>query len=642
MRRFGKTNLARFNKVQNKIFVPFIVLMLVIGTLTIYVMTDLVLSNVETRIDDKLRSDARLIQEFISDMEKSLAFYAQFIADTEKLAGHISEARDSRLILIYVLDFLRENKISSNIGGPRTPMDSSVDLNRMGMLGIRTTGLLARSEGKRIKLSLSAVAPIERRMSSRSVVTVSREMDRDFLQELADKTGAYEIHIYYKNKLIESSSPDDQCKIKAREFLTPEILERTLKGGVPFLETFSCGDHSFKMTLVPLSVNFKKEALVGIFESMDDLVEARSNIILSTIVVVGLMFLIIVPIYILTVSYTVAPIRELSKASRAVAEGNLDHYVPVRTGDEVGELTASFNSMVSDLKRYRDDLEQWNQTLEQRVAARSRELAETQAQLIQSTKLAAVGELAAGIAHELNNPLAGIYAFLQVFVQTLRSRGLRELSEEEAQGFQENLVHVEREIRRCKSIIGSLLTFARVSEKQYGPIQLNGIIEDTLSFMRNNLVKSGVKLETHFEEGLPLIMGDANELQQVFLNIVVNARKAMADSGRLTITTWLEKDKNMLCSSIEDTGTGIDPEMLDKIFNPFFSTSKPGEGTGLGLSISYGIVKDHGGKISVDSRPGQGATFTVSLPIAGEFDREGAPASREPVASGADPDIEAV
>ena len=637
MREFVKAFLARHNKVQNKIFFPFVAVMLLVGALIMYMTAGVVLVDVETRIDDKLKGDVHLIQEIISDMEKNLAFYAQFIADTEKLAGHITEARDSRLVLIYLLEFLRENQISSDVGRPGESAGADADLNRLGRLGIRTTGLLVTRQGGQTKLSLSAVAPVEAYVGSRSMVTVSRDMNRGFLQELVRKTGAYEIHLYYRGDFIESSSPDDQCKREARKFLTRELFEQTLSSGEPHLEDFACGDHTFKVMLVPLVVNFKKEVLIGVFESMDDLVKAKSNATLTALVVVGLMFLIIVPIYILTVSYTVGPIRDLSKASKAVAEGRLDQYVPVKTSDEVGEMSASFNRMVDDLKKYREDIEQWNQTLEERVAMRTRELAETQAQLIQSTKLAAVGELAAGIAHELNNPLAGIYAFLQVFAQTLRTRDLKELSDEEARGFQENLVHVEREIRRCKSIIGSLLTFARVSDKEYGPIALNKTIQNTLSFMQSNLSKGAVKVETRYEEGLPAVVGDSNELQQVFLNILVNARKAMPDGGALTIETSANKDEHKVHVSISDTGVGITPDILEKIFDPFFTTSKPGDGTGLGLSISYGIVKDHGGEILVDSTPGKGTTFTVVLPMADtDGEEDGARAVKASAASVAD------
>jgi signal transduction histidine kinase len=626
MNKLLKEFLSRQNKVLNKIFVPFVVVMVLIGALIIYVMTDLVSANVEGRVSERLRNDARLIQESISDMEASLAFYAQFIADTERLAGHISEERDSRLVLIYLLEFLKENQISSDIGGDLST--GSPGLSHLGLLGMRTTGLLVRRRGDKTRLALSAVAPIEGRAGSRSVVTVSREIDREFLSDLRKKTGAERIQIYYRGELIESSSSAEECDKKVREILTTDLMNQTLSADTPYLAEFDCDEHSMKMMVSPLTVNFKKEALVAVLESMDDLARAKRNIIITTVVAVGLMFLIIVPMYIMTVSRTVSPIRELSQASRAVAEGRLDQHVPVRTRDEVGELSESFNTMIDDLKRYREELERWNQTLEQRVAERTRQLAEAQAKLIQSTKLAAVGELAAGIAHELNNPLAGIYAFLQVFAETVRSRGLKELSEGEASSFQENLVHVEREIQRCKSIIGSLLSFARVSDKNFTLVDLNKVARDTLAFMRSNLEKGGIKVETRYAQDLPPVLGDFNELQQVLLNIIVNARKAMPDGGSLVVVTAAESSEHSVRVAVSDSGEGIRPEILDKIFDPFFTTSRPGEGTGLGLSISYGIIRDHNGEILVDSRPGEGSCFSVVLPAADAETADNASVSR--------------
>jgi len=615
MREFWKRLLARQNKVLNKIFLPFIAVMILIGGLAIYVMTGLVSNNVEARVDEKLSTDLRLIQEIVYDMETSLAFYAQFIADTEKLAGHISEARDSRLVLIYLLEFMKENQIVSNIGGGNPLEAGNPDLNRLGMLGIRTTGLVLQAQGEK-GIALSAVAPIEGRAGSRSVVTVSRKMNREFLQGLLRKIGAHRIQIYYHGELVGSSSSDADCDERIRHLITPRLLKHTLDGSTPYFADFDCADHSMKLILAPLVVNFQKEALVAVFESKEDLVRAKTDIIITTIVAVGLMLLIIVPVFVMTISRIVAPIRELSRASKDIADGKLDQHVPVKTGDEVGELSESFNRMIDDLRRYREDIERWNQTLEDRVAERTRQLAETQAKLIQSAKLAAVGELAAGIAHELNNPLAGIYAFLQVFARTLRSRSLNKLSEEEAQGFEENLVHVEREIQRCKSIIGSLLTFARVSEKKFALVDINKTIRDVLAFTRGNFQKANIEVKTLLSESLPEVKGDFNELQQVFLNIIVNARNAMPEGGKLVVTTDSTPGGDTVRVSFSDTGEGIRPENLEKIFDPFFTTREPGEGTGLGLSISYGIIKDHEGEIHVESEPGAGSTFIVVLPAA--------------------------
>jgi signal transduction histidine kinase len=606
---------SRWNKLQNKIFLPFIAVMVFVAAFIIYGMTDLVSSNVEVRVNEKLQNDVRLVQEIISDMEKSLAFYAEFIADTEKLASHISEARDSRLILIYLLEFLNENEIISDVGRESHFRMNNPDLGRLGALGIRATGLVSNLDMGQPGLAVAAVAHIEGRSDSRSVITVSKKFDRKFLQSLRQKTGAYRLQVYHDGKLIESSSEDEEFDRLIQQKISSRLMNQVLASGTTYITQLDFGPHSVKMALAPVAINYRKDAVIAVFESIDDLARTKRNIFLTTIIAVGLMLLIVIPIYVLTVSMTIDPIRKLSRASKAVAEGDLDQYVPVKTADEVGELSESFNLMVSDLRQYREELEHWNQTLEQRVMKRSEELAEAQAKLIQSTKLAAVGELAAGLAHELNNPLAGIYAFLQVLAETIRSRGFRNVSNEDAESFQKNLVYVEREIQRCKSIVGSLLTFARVSEKNFILLNLNDVVRETLGFMHSNLQKENVTVETHLAEHLPPVQGDANELQQVFLNIIVNARKAMSGGGTLTVTTGASGKTVRV--SIRDTGEGINPAILDRIFDPFFTTRKPGEGTGLGLSISYGIVKDHSGEILVESAPEQGSTFTIVLPMAG-------------------------
>lgn len=616
-RTFLETYFSRSNKLQNKIFLPFLAVMVFVAVFIIYGMSDMVSSNVETRVNEKLHNDVRLVQEMVSDIEKSLTFYAEFMADTERLASHISEARDSRMILIYLLEFLKENDIYCDVGGGVTQFAGrNAALSRFGMLGIRTTGLVVTSERGKTGLAIASVARIEGRSDSRSVVTVSRRIDRKFLQDLRQKTGTYRLQVYHGGQLIESSSDDKKFDALIRKEVTPQVMSQVTATGVPYISLLNQGEHSVKMILAPLSINYKEDLLIAVFESIDDLSRAKRNIFVTTVIAVGLMLLIVVPIYVLTVSNSINPIRKLSLASRAVAEGNLDQYVPVKTGDEVGELSKSFNRMVADLRKYREELERWNQTLEERVAKRSKQLAEAQAKLVQSTKLAAVGELAAGLAHELNNPLAGIYAFLQVLAETVRSRGFKNVSDEEAEGFQKNLVYVEREIQRCKSIVGSLLTFARVSEKHFVPLDLNEVVRAALGFMHSNLKKDNVGVETRLAEQLPPVLGDPNELQQVFLNIIVNARKAMPGGGKLSVTTGTTD--NTVTATITDTGEGISPEIRDRIFDPFFTTRKPGEGTGLGLSISYGIIKDHNGEIAVESAPGRGSTFTIVLPVAGK------------------------
>ncbi|RLB74724.1 MAG: hypothetical protein DRH03_00275 [Deltaproteobacteria bacterium] len=605
---------SRQNKVLNKIILPFFLVIIITGSLSIYIMTGLVSLNLEDRVNEKLHNDVRLLQEMVTDIEKSLTFYAQFIADTEKLASHATEARDSRLILIYLLEFLKENRVSSNISGVDEVSKQS-GLGRLASMGIRMTGLTVHKNKAETTLALSAVAPIEDHFGSRSVVTVSREIDPVFLNELQKKIGSHRLQIYYKGRLIVSSEVHKSCDIELGRFVTPQLLSKVLNREDPFLSHFQCGDHNVKMILSPLVVNFKKEILVAVFESTNDMVLAKRKVIINSCAIVVAMMLVVVPIFILIISRTVGPIRMLSQASKRIAEGDLDQYVQVRTRDEVGELSESFNKMVSDLKKSRDSVEHLNQTLEARVAERGAQLAETQAQLIQSTKLATVGEFASGIAHELSNPLAGIYAFIQIFSSTVKSRSLGELSEKERQDFQNNLVYVEREIKRCKSIIGNLLTFARVSDKQFVPTDINKILEEILSFTKANLKKGGILVDRHFAENLPLIDSDPNELRQVFINLLINARKAMHDGGELKIMTDYSAVEETVIIEFADTGVGIEKNICNKIFDPFFTTRKTGEGTGLGLSISYSIIQNHAGKILVSSEVDVGSTFTVVLPV---------------------------
>ncbi len=603
----------RLNKIQNKIIFPFFLVMILIASLTIYIMTDLVSNNLEDRVNEKLTNDVRLIQEMITEIEKSLIFYAQFIADTEKLAGH-AEARDSRLMLIYLLEFLKENQVSSNIGVVDGLSEDS-GLGRLASLGIRTTGLMVRQRESSQTLALSAVSPMEDHSGSRSVVTVFRNIDGNFLNDLQRKTGSHRLQIYYRGKLIASSVIHKDCDLELSRFITPQLMSRVLHAEEPFFSHFKCGDHDVKMILSPLSINFKKEMLIAVFESTDDLVLAKKSIIFTTCAIVLGLMLLIIPIFILIISRTVRPIRKLSEASRRIASGDLEQYIQVKTHDEVGELSESFNKMVADLKKYREDIELLNQTLEARVTKRTEQLAETQAQLIQSTKLATVGEFAAGVAHELSNPLAGIYAFIQIFSKTMGSRSFGELSEKECADFQDNLVYVEREIKRCKLIIGNLLTFARVQEKEFVYTDVNEILTEILSFTKANLKKGGVRVEKYFAGDLPQVASDPNELRQVFINLLINAHKAMPGGGELVITTSCNSGNDTISIEFIDTGVGIDKDILDKIFDPFFTTRKTGDGTGLGLSISYSIIRSHNGEILVSSEIGVGSKFEVILPV---------------------------
>jgi two-component system NtrC family sensor kinase len=229
-----------------------------------------------------------------------------------------------------------------------------------------------------------------------------------------------------------------------------------------------------------------------------------------------------------------------------------------------------------------------------------------QEQLIQSEKMSAIGQLVSGVAHELNNPLAGIAAFAQLLLAERRLAADQKTAAET----------IYNESRRASRIVQNLLTFARQHKSEKVQTAINRVLDDTIELRNYDLRVRGIDLMRDFDEHLPETMADAHQLQQVFLNLITNGEQAMErmprQAHRLTIRTRREGD--VIRIEFEDTGPGIPANLLERIFNPFFTTKPPGEGTGLGLSISYGIVRDHGGQITVQSRVRQGTTFRVVLP----------------------------
>jgi two-component system NtrC family sensor kinase len=234
-----------------------------------------------------------------------------------------------------------------------------------------------------------------------------------------------------------------------------------------------------------------------------------------------------------------------------------------------------------------------------------KKLQETHLQLVSSEKMASLGKLAAGIAHEINNPLGGILIYSSLMMEDLPEEDPR----------RGDLARIVQEAGRCKEIVKSLLEFARQTEPKMEPTDINRAINDGLFFLVNQALFHNIQIVKRLDSFLPFVRGNASQLKQVFMNIVVNAAEAMHGSGTLTITTSPAPDRKTVFVEFTDTGVGIPEENLTRIFDPFFTTKEVGKGTGLGLATSYGIVEDHGGKIGVKSKVGEGTTFTIELPV---------------------------
>ncbi len=314
------------------------------------------------------------------------------------------------------------------------------------------------------------------------------------------------------------------------------------------------------------------------------------------------------------------PITELVQATDQVSRGDLSRRVEVIRSDELGHLAETFNRMIESLKQSRDEIEAYNRNLEQKIVERTRQLEETQAQLLQSEKMSAIGQLAAGVAHELNNPLGGILGYAQFTLEKLQKNVPEKTSAKEIQSYTRYLTDIEIQARRCKTIVQNLLRFSRSSRTvDFEDVDVNKAIEETVTFVEHQLHLNQIELEIALAPDLPHIQGNTGHLQQVFTNLIINAMHASAQNSSIRISTRFSPALGEFGGAVEimviDHGCGIEEENLKKIFEPFFTTKEVGKGTGLGLSVSYGIVKEHGGEITVNSTPGKGTTFTVILPV---------------------------
>ena len=298
------------------------------------------------------------------------------------------------------------------------------------------------------------------------------------------------------------------------------------------------------------------------------------------------------------------PVKHLLQHTKLLSKGELNATVPYFSTDELGELANAFNNMTLNLKKARTELEEWAKNLEAKVEERTREIHLMQNQLIRSEKLASLGELVAGIAHEINNPLTGILMFSSMISSDSRLDPT----------IKNDMIMIVRETKRCAKIVKGLLDFSRETAPQKKLSSINIIMDETLALVTNQSSFHDINIIKQYDEEVPKVLVDAHQIEQVFVNILLNASHAMSTGGDLTIVTGAQPDGEAVFAKISDTGCGIPPENLERIFDPFFTT-KETKGTGLGLSVSYGIIESHGGQIEVESIVDIGTTFTILLPL---------------------------
>jgi len=309
--------------------------------------------------------------------------------------------------------------------------------------------------------------------------------------------------------------------------------------------------------------------------------------------------------------YVVKPLETLVKATEEITAGYVPQSLEPTGRNEIGTLAASLAGMSEKLREYKQSVEHSIQSLKES----NRELRQAQEELIRSEKLSSVGRLAAGVAHEIGNPVGIILGYLEILRRALNPQ------EESADA----LTRIEREVMRIDHVIRELLSFSRPVPVSLHPIAVNPVVEEAISLISHQKEFRAIAVDKQLERHLPAVMADEGQLKQVMINLFINAMDAMQHGGRLTVATGLAEGgatepadcpaaSPAVRISVGDTGTGIEPASLKNIFDPFFTTKSPGKGNGLGLSVSLRIVESFAGTIAVKSSPGEGSTFTIDLP----------------------------
>jgi signal transduction histidine kinase len=440
-------------------------------------------------------------------------------------------------------------------------------------------------------------------------------------------------------ELVHRSSTDPLMK---KAIQTGELISEIEKSGTFF------STHYEKMMLY--SALWHQGKVVGgiqmqipIWDLMTNLLDSR-RIILITIVLDAIV-LIIFGTFLLS-RVLVKPIKDLVRLTQKISEGDFSQKIEVASKNEMGQLIGSFNRMIEKLKENRESLENYLESLE----STNQQLKQAQEELIRAEKLASIGRFAAGVAHEVGNPLGAILGYTSI----LEKDGL------DRQESKDYLMRIEREIERINRIVRELLDFAKPSRFEIREVGINKVIENTLSLLSYQKDFKNIETQLDLQPSLPAIQGDESQLSQVFINIILNSIDAMPSGGILqiqtrehvveylypnrfqriypprrksdpmesnyshlrksdplsTLLTKFSKGDQLVKIRISDTGIGIKKEDLDNIFDPFFTTKAPDKGTGLGLSISLKIVESLGGEIKVESEVGKGATFEVYFPVA--------------------------
>ncbi len=519
-------------------------------------------------------------------------------------ANNFEAFGDSVISYKYISWVLNNKKPAAGTGilGYENIKNESPELARRTLIEIIPTAR-ARTQKRELEeraLVMKTVSPILHRgrlvgalyaavLLNNNFQFVDRFKNLIFKEEKIKGKDVGTITIFLEDVRVATNVVDQQGRRAVGTLISEEVYHRVFEQGRDWLgRAFVVNDYylSGYTRLTDIEGHPVGMLYVGILEDKFNSIIRR-----TTVSYFALIFLMtVISIYVATylVNLYTRPINRVISATADIARGNY-HLLEIspEESQEIRELEEYFNAMVKAVEE-RD--------------RRLQELAEKT--ILRSEKLASIGRLASGIAHEINNPLTGILTYSSLLMEELKGTP-----------YEEDLKTIREETLRCRKIVRGLLDFARDYKPEKVSVNLNALIEETLGLLEKHVNFQNIKILKNLASDLPEVKVDPDEFRSVINNLAVNAADAMPNGGQLTITTSYDRESNRVVIRVSDTGVGISEENLKKIFEPFFTTKEKGKGTGLGLSMTYGVVKRHGGTIDVRSNVGEGTEFIITLPV---------------------------
>ncbi|MHB1050929.1 MAG: sensor histidine kinase [Bacteroidota bacterium] len=462
-----------------------------------------------------------------------------------------------------------------------------------------------------------------------------RESAYETMQTIAQKQGIRRIRIFNKEgRIMFSTVPADtgivdkdaeacfmchsaqqplvkvDVPTRARVYRTADQL-RTLSMITPIYNEPSCTD-------APCHAHPTSQNVLGVLDvSMSlDTVDKEMALLQIRVVAISFSIVIVMSLFIMyfTKHFIDKPIQQLIVGTHAVSEMQLDKSIVIESSEELGELAQSFDQMRIRLRQALEEINQFTESLEMKIRERTDQLKVAHQKLLHSDRLSSLGQLSASVAHEINNPLSGVLNLTMLMQRIMKEGGV---PKERVEEFRKYLAQVVHETARVGRIVQDLLAFSRRSKPLRSKVDINSIIRSTVNLLDHKLKLLGVQIDLQLQADLPTVHSDSSQMQQVVLNLIMNAAEAAQNKpdGKVTVVTSVDETQRQMKFQVTDNGEGISDENLSKIFSPFFTTKGEGKGVGLGLAVVFGIIEAHKGDIDVQSTIHVGTTFTVKLPI---------------------------